>query len=74
MSLKCDSHSHPHRHLLLDGKDSKKIANANLLIHFSQWLCTLAYDIAKSRRASLSEVFLSVDSLRWPIIRAHCTP
>ena len=32
------------------------------------------YDIAKSRRASFSEVFLSVDSLRWPMIRAHCTP
>ena len=30
-------------------------------------------DTPKSRRASLSEVFLSVDSLRRPMIRAHAT-
>ena len=32
---------------------------------------TTTYDIAKSRRASLSDVFLSVDSFLRPIIRAH---
>ena len=34
MSLRCNSQSHPHRHLLLDCKGSKKLAISNFLSIF----------------------------------------
>ena len=55
MSLRCDSHSHPHRHLLLDRKDSKNSVSRTLLPNFFDFYSMLAtMDISSLRAFALA--------------------